>query len=169
MRILLRLAAATFPLLACASAQPAPATSSAIPEVAGERHRYGGVEYVEITEGAGSPAALQKCLFVHYTGWLENGRKIDSSRDLLPSGTPMDPVSFVLGNKRVLPGWEAGVRGMMVGGKRRLFIPYQLAYGTAGSPPTIPERAPLVFDVELMAVTEEASRQVCPAWSAVRR
>jgi peptidylprolyl isomerase len=82
---------------------------------------------------------------VHYTGWLRDGTKFDSSRD---RGTPL---RFEQGKRRVIPGWDAGFEGMRVGGRRRLFVPYQLAYGEKGRGP-IPPRAELVFDVELLGV-----------------
>lgn len=81
---------------------------------------------------------------VHYTGWLTDGTKFDSSVDR------GEPIVFPIGLKRVISGWDTGFEGMRVGGKRRLIIPWQLAYGAAGHPPTIPEKADLVFDIELV-------------------
>jgi len=81
---------------------------------------------------------------VHYTGWLTNGTKFDSSVDR------GEPIVFPIGLKRVISGWDTGFEGMRVGGKRRLLIPWQLAYGAAGHPPTIPEKSDLVFDIELV-------------------
>jgi FKBP-type peptidyl-prolyl cis-trans isomerase FkpA len=83
---------------------------------------------------------------VHYTGTLMNGKKFDSSRD---RGTPFD---FTLGKGEVIKGWDQGVAGMKVGGKRRLVIPEALGYGETGSPPSIPEKAGLKFEVELLDV-----------------
>ena len=77
-------------------------------------------------------SAPRKCLFAHYTGWLTDGKKFDSSRDTTTSGKPRDPISFPQGSRRVIAGWDVGFEGMRVGGQRRLFIPYQLAYGEAG-------------------------------------
>ena len=81
---------------------------------------------------------------VHYTGWTVDGKKFDSSVDR------GQPIVFPIGLKRVISGWDTGFEGMRVGGKRRLIIPYQLAYGAAGHPPDIPEKADLVFDIELV-------------------
>jgi len=81
---------------------------------------------------------------VHYTGTLMNGTKFDSSRD---RGTPFD---FTLGTSAVIKGWDEGVLGMKVGGKRKLAIPQDLAYGEDGRPPEIPPKAGLKFDIELL-------------------
>ncbi len=81
---------------------------------------------------------------VHYTGWLTDGTKFDSSVDR------NEPFVFPAGAKRVITAWDTGFEGMRVGGKRRLIVPYQLAYGAAGSPPVIPAKADLIFDVELL-------------------
>jgi len=83
---------------------------------------------------------------VHYTGTLMSGKKFDSSRDR------GDPFEFKLGAGQVIKGWDQGVAGMKVGGKRKLVIPYDLAYGEAGHPPDIPAKSALKFDVELIAV-----------------
>ena len=83
---------------------------------------------------------------VHYTGWLTNGEKFDSSRDR------NQPFGFNLGAGQVIAGWDEGVAGMKVGGRRKLVIPADLGYGTAGAPPDIPPGATLVFDVELLDV-----------------
>ncbi|MBK8057478.1 MAG: FKBP-type peptidyl-prolyl cis-trans isomerase [Gemmatimonadetes bacterium] len=91
---------------------------------------------------------------IHYTGWLTDGKKFDSSRDTMPNGQPRTPIAFPQGARRVIAGWDAGFEGMQVGGQRRLIIPYQLAYGELGRPPVIPPKATLVFDVELMAVAD---------------
>ena len=120
-------------------------------------------------------AESRKCVYAHYTGWLQNGIKFDSSRDSLPNGTPREPISFPLGSRRVIAGWDTGFEGMRVGGQRRLFIPYQLAYGETGRG-EIPPRAPLIFDVELMAVADTMVRSgptqgppQCAEWSQVSR
>jgi FKBP-type peptidyl-prolyl cis-trans isomerase len=85
---------------------------------------------------------------VHYTGWLVDGTKFDSSID---AGSPF---TFTIGAGRVIRGWEEGVAGMRVGGTRKLIIPPQLGYGAQGYPPVIPENATLIFDVELLAIVE---------------
>jgi FKBP-type peptidyl-prolyl cis-trans isomerase FkpA len=83
---------------------------------------------------------------VHYTGWLTNGTKFDSSRDR------GEPFPFTLGTSRVIQGWHEGVAGMKVGGKRKLLIPPALAYGAEGRPPVIPPNAELIFEVELLKI-----------------
>ncbi len=106
----------------------------------------GTLEKVDMKVGTGAEAVNGKKVKVHYTGTLTNGTKFDSSLD---SGKPF---SFTLGMGEVIRGWDIGVAGMKVGGKRKLTIPYHLAYGEAGSPPTIPPKATLLFDVELLGV-----------------
>jgi peptidylprolyl isomerase len=105
-----------------------------------------GLRYQEVAAGQGQAAAAGRPVSVHYTGWLPNGEKFDSSRDR------GEPFGFTLGAGEVIAGWDEGVAGMKVGGRRKLVIPPELAYGTAGSPPDIPPGATLVFDVELLAV-----------------
>src|SRR6202040_511215 len=104
------------------------------------------LRYVDTVMGTGPLAEPRKFYTVHYTGWLTDGSKFDSSVD---RGTPF---SFKLGAGQVIKGWDEGVKGMKVGGKRKLTIPSGLAYGDAGRPPVIPEKATLVFDVELLSV-----------------
>jgi peptidylprolyl isomerase len=152
-------------LSACASAPSR--QRETIPAVDGEMRNASGIRYVDIAAGTSTPMAQGKCVYTHYTGWLTDGTRFDSSHNAAPGGAPGEPVAFIQGTGRVMPGWEVGFSGMRVGGKRRLFIPYQLAYGDNGSPPLIPPRAPLIFDVELMAVADAANHQ-CPAWKAVR-
>jgi peptidylprolyl isomerase len=113
---------------------------------------------------------------VHYTGWLTDGKKFDSSRDTTANGTPREPLSFPQGSREVIAGWDLGFEGMRVGGQRRLFIPSQLAYGEVGIPSVIPPRAELIFDVELMAVadtiphpSDNTAVPQCPTWKAVSR
>jgi FKBP-type peptidyl-prolyl cis-trans isomerase len=105
-----------------------------------------GLEYWEIKKGTGAPALAGKEVSVNYTGWLTNGKEFDSS---LNAG---EPIKFTLGIGQVIKGWDEGIAGMKVGGKRQLRIPPALAYGPRGAPPSIPPNATLVFDVELMAV-----------------
>jgi len=105
------------------------------------------LDYVDIKAGTGELAAPNKWYTIHYTGYLLDGTKFDSSVD---RGVPID---IAYGQHQVIPGWDTGFDGMRVGGKRRLFIPYQLAYGANGKPP-IPPRAELIFDVELVAQSD---------------
>lgn len=101
--------------------------------------------YVDTKVGSGPLAQPHKWYTVHYTGYLTNGTKFDSSVDR------KEPIVLQIGEGQVIRGWDTGFAGMHVGGKRRLFIPYQLAYGPNGRPPTIPPKSELVFDVELIA------------------
>jgi FKBP-type peptidyl-prolyl cis-trans isomerase FkpA len=105
-----------------------------------------GLQYQDVTIGNGAEATPGQVAVVHYTGWLTNGTKFDSSRDR------GDPFSFPLGGGQVIAGWDEGVAGMKVGGRRKLVIPPDLGYGAQGSPPVIPPASTLVFDVELLEV-----------------
>jgi peptidylprolyl isomerase len=105
-----------------------------------------GLKYEEMKIGTGKEARPGSRASVHYTGTLENGTKFDSSRDRNEAFT------FTIGAGEVIKGWDEGVAGMKVGGRRKLIIPYQLAYGEEGRPPTIPAKSELTFDVELMDV-----------------
>jgi len=105
-----------------------------------------GLRYQDVTAGEGAQATADRTVSVHYTGWLPNGEKFDSSRDR------NQPFSFTLGAGQVIAGWDEGVAGMKVGGSRKLVIPAELGYGTSGAPPDIPPGATLVFDVELLDV-----------------
>ncbi|MFO0778154.1 MAG: FKBP-type peptidyl-prolyl cis-trans isomerase [Nitrospira sp.] len=105
-----------------------------------------GLKYVDQAVGTGDAAVAGKNVSVHYTGWLENGKKFDSSVDR------GQPFSFPLGAGRVIKGWDEGVQGMKVGGKRKLTIPSDLGYGSRGAGGVIPPNATLIFDVELLRV-----------------
>jgi FKBP-type peptidyl-prolyl cis-trans isomerase FkpA len=105
-----------------------------------------GLKYEDIKTGAGDVATAGKTVSVHYTGWLTNGTKFDSSKD---RGKPFD---FPLGGGRVIKGWDEGVQGMKVGGVRKLTIPASLGYGDRGAGGVIPPGATLVFEVELLGV-----------------
>ncbi len=106
-----------------------------------------GLQYQDILVWSGAEAQAGVTVSVHYTGWLTDGTRFDSSLDR------NKPLVFPLGQGVVIRGWEEGLTGMKVGGKRRLIIPPQLGYGSAGSPPVIPPDATLIFDVELLEVT----------------
>ena len=130
-----------------AQAQFDPKMPAGVPEVTGPAVENLSMHYIDIVVGTGAPAAPGKQYTVHYTGWLRDGTKFDSSVDR------NEPLKFVQGRRLVIAGWEAGFEGMKVGGKRRLFIPYQLAYGETGQGP-IPPKSELIFDVELLGVTD---------------
>src|SRR3954466_15476696 len=105
-----------------------------------------GLQYVDLAIGTGATAEGGQTVPVHYTGWLENGTKFDSSVDR------GQPFSFPLGTGRVIKGWDEGVKGMKVGGKRKLTIPPELGYGKRGAGRDIPPDATLVFEVELLRI-----------------
>lgn len=106
-----------------------------------------GLTYEDITVGKGASPEEGQEVTVHYTGWLkQNDQKFDSSVD---RGTPF---SFTIGKGEVIKGWDEGVATMKVGGKRKLTIPADLAYGSVGAPGAIPPNATLIFEVELLGV-----------------
>lgn len=105
-----------------------------------------GLIYEDIHVGSGDAVAPGSQVTVHYTGWLTDGAKFDSSKDR------GDPFSFPLGAGRVIRGWDEGVQGMQVGGVRKLTIPPELGYGARGAGRVIPPNATLVFEVELLSV-----------------
>jgi FKBP-type peptidyl-prolyl cis-trans isomerase len=105
-----------------------------------------GLQYWDIKVGTGQVATAGQTVKVHYTGWLTNGKKFDSSVDR------GEPFTFNLGGGQVIKGWDEGVAGMKVGGKRQLRIPPQLGYGDRGAGGVIPANATLIFDVELLGV-----------------
>ncbi|MBV9523725.1 MAG: FKBP-type peptidyl-prolyl cis-trans isomerase [Alphaproteobacteria bacterium] len=138
-------AAAALALFALAAPQ-----SRAADGVAKMTELPGGLKYVDTKVGDGASATAGHKVSVHYTGWLDNngekGRKFDSSVDR------GEPFSFNLGGGQVIKGWDEGVAGMKVGGKRTLTIPPQLGYGARGAGGVIPPNATLIFDVELLGV-----------------
>jgi len=106
-----------------------------------------GLQYWDIKVGTGPVANDGDKVKVHYTGWFTSGKKFDSSVDA------HQPYSFTIGKSEVIKGWDEGVTGMKVGGKRQLRIPPELAYGESGYKDIIPPNATLIFDVQLLAVT----------------
>jgi len=130
-----------------------PATPAARPNTAAPTKVTGdgiktasGLQYWDIRPGTGQVAKEGDHVKVHYTGWLTSGKKFDSSVDA------HQPFEFTIGKGDVIKGWEEGVSGMKVGGKRQLRIPPDLAYGDRGYPGVIPAKATLVFDIQLLAI-----------------
>ena len=121
-----------------------------IPPVEGPIQTGPALRYIDIQQGSGDAAAPGKRYTAHYTGYLRDGTVFDSSvkRD--------EPIDFVQGRRQVIAGWDIGFEGMKVGGRRRLIIPPQLAYGAAGSGP-IPPDSELIFDIELLQVQDAAN------------
>lgn len=105
-----------------------------------------GLIIEDLTVGDGETATAGQAVTVHYTGWLTDGTKFDSSKDR------REPFQFVLGGRMVIGGWDEGVQGMKVGGTRKLTIPPKLGYGARGAGGVIPPNATLVFDVELLSI-----------------
>lgn len=130
--------------VAVAGASQAPGTGGKVDEKV--ITTASGLKYVDLVVGTGQEAKKGQTVKVHYTGWLKNGTKFDSSVD---SGQPFE---FPLGAGRVIKGWDEGVAGMKVGGKRKLVIPAQLGYGDRGAGGVIPPGAELTFEVELLGI-----------------
>jgi len=181
MRLPIILASAVLGLAACGRAKPVldpnplPAT---IPLMAGPEQVIIALTYIDGVVGTGAALQPRQCVSVQYTGWLRDGTKFDSSRDTMPGGRRRTPLVIALGRGVVIPGWDLGFAGMNVGGQRRLFIPYALAYGEAGRPPVIPARSDLIFDLELLAVADTLPRDdnamtlrrgaQCAPWDSVK-
>ena len=150
---------------------PVPVVST-MPSLQGDTIARSGMRFIEVSMGTGAQVQRNRCVYAHYTGWLAaNGRQFDTSRDTTAQGYNKPPIGFALGIRQVIAGWDIGFEGMQVGGKRRLIIPWHLAYGSRGRPPAIPPRADLVFDVEVIDVgpahltrPDAATSLSCPAW-----
>lgn len=151
---------AVLTLAGCASAPPAappapaataaaPATPAPVAPVVQEVTMSSGLKYVDLAVGDGALAEDGMTVAVHYTGWLADGTKFDSSRD-----RGERPFTFQLGAGQVIRGWDEGVKGMRVGGKRKLTIPSDLGYGERGAGGVIPPNATLVFEVDFMGVVQ---------------
>ena len=144
------LVAATFVMGSCGSEESSISQGQFAPELEvnleSMTETLSGLRYQDLLVGSGNEATAGNVVRVHYTGWLEGGTKFDSSVDR------GEPFSFVLGAQEVIAGWDEGVAGMRVGGKRKLVVPADLGYGRSGYPPVIPANATLVFEVELLEV-----------------
>jgi peptidylprolyl isomerase len=137
------------PAAPCPPAEPAPAVPPNLPPAPGKLQSAFALRYIDVKPGEGPEAQPGQFYTVHYTGWLaSDGTKFDSSLDR------NEPITFPQGAHRVIPGWDEGFTGMHVGGKRRIFIPYQLAYGERGRPPVIPPKSDLIFDMELISASD---------------
>lgn len=150
--VILAITLLALPGMAIAQTTPAkkpaakPATSTPTKVTGAPTKTASGLEYWDIKVGTGAVAQSGQHVKVDYTGWLTNGKKFDSS---VGSGKPFE---FKLGASQVIKGWDEGVAGMKVGGKRQLRIPPDLAYGAAGYPGVIPANSTLIFDVSLVDV-----------------
>jgi len=131
--------------MACSQTATSP-TSQGVSATTTEVTMPDGLKYTDDQVGTGTAAEKGKTVSVHYTGWLLDGTKFDSSRDR------NQPFSFPLGQGQVIKGWDEGVAGMKVGGKRTLVIPPDLGYGARGAGGVIPPNATLKFEVELLDV-----------------
>jgi len=133
-----------------AEAAPAPAPASAATPSKGTEAMP--MTKTDLTPGAGAEIKAGQNALVHYTGWLFDSAAPENKGKQFDSSVGGEPFDFPLGGGRVIPGWDQGVVGMKVGGKRRLVIPPELAYGNAGAGGVIPPGATLVFDVELVEI-----------------
>ena len=127
--------------------------TSPLPKVVGLPKPLYSLKYVDIKVGTGELPPPMRYYTVNYTGYLPDGTKFDSTVD--PAFNHATPFTFPYGGHRVITGWDTGFEGMRVGGKRRLYVPYQLGYGVMGSPPKIPAKTNLIFDVELVSISEK--------------
>jgi FKBP-type peptidyl-prolyl cis-trans isomerase len=109
-----------------------------------------GVKYAEVVVGTGASPRDGQVAVVHFIGWLEDGKQFDNSRE-----RSAKPFGFPLGSGQVIGGWDEGVRGMRVGGTRRLIVPPSLGYGSRGVPGKIPPDATLTFDIQLLGVVDK--------------
>ena len=112
--------------------------------------RANGMKVWDVTPGQGQEVKPGATVTIHYTGWLTDGTVFDSSRkEHATRPVSGEPATFPLGN--LIKGWQEGIPGMKAGGVRRLYIPYPIAYGEPGRPPTIPPRSDLLFEIELIS------------------
>lgn len=146
--LLLLIVAIAIPACSQKEATTAPEKGAETQTAAGAVKTASGLSYTDLVVGTGAVPTSGKDVTVHYTGWLEDGKKFDSSRD---TGRPF---VFRIGAGQVIPGWDEGVMSMKVGGKRKLIIPSLLGYGAAGAGGVIPPNATLIFEVELLEVAK---------------
>ncbi len=137
------------PTVQVSTPEPLPSPGPATPPAVDTEPTFTdtGLGIIDIVEGTGQTPEAGQTLAVHYTGWLSDGTKFDSSLD---RGSPFE---FLIGEGRVIAGWDEGMATMKVGGKRRLIIPSELAYGEQGSA-SIPPDSELTFDIELLEIKE---------------
>lgn len=148
-KLALILALAAVVMTSCKEQKEQPATATAPKaDVAAMTKTASGLAYQDLKAGSGPAPTVGKQVKVHYTGWLENGTKFDSSVDR------GEPLVFTIGVGQVIPGWDEGVLTMKTGGKRKLVIPANLGYGAAGAGGVIPPNATLIFEVELLDVAK---------------
>ncbi len=152
-RLLAPVLAVAIAIAGCAgTSKPGPTASrttptATVPEPANKIHKLAsGLIYEDLIVGNGTMADPGLTVTVHYTGWLSNGTQFQSSVEM------GRPYTFQLGSNAVIAGWDQGIKGMRMGGKRKLTIPPDMAYGARGSGETIPPNATLVFEVELLGV-----------------
>ncbi len=131
------------------AAKPAPAPQTSTPAAPQEVTTASGLKIQDLVVGNGPMAEDGMKVTVNYTGWLTDGTKFDSSHD-----PGRQPLQFVIGAGQAIRGWDEGVKGMRVGGRRKLTIPPDLAYGERGFPGAIPPNATLVFEVEFLGVAQ---------------
>jgi FKBP-type peptidyl-prolyl cis-trans isomerase len=131
---------------ASAGSMSAGATSQPAAPAGQEITTASGLKYQDLVIGTGAEATVGRTVRVHYTGWLLDGTQVDSS-------VGGQPIEFPLGTPGIIRGWNEGLTGMKVGGKRKLTIPPDLGYGAEGRPPRVPPNATLIFDVELVGVS----------------
>ena len=138
-----------------ATTTPAPATATTTPAApalpgipgTGKVHKLAsGLQYDDVLVGSGKMAEAGMNVSIHYTGYLLDGSKFDSSLDR------GEPLKFQVAGGQMIQGFDEGVRGMRIGGKRKIVVPWSMAYGEAGRPPQIPPKSDLVFDLELLDV-----------------
>ncbi|HJV65129.1 MAG TPA: FKBP-type peptidyl-prolyl cis-trans isomerase [Geomonas sp.] len=144
--LLLLVAAISIPACSQKEVAPTPDKAAESSAITGAVKTPSGLSYTDIVVGTGDSPTSGKNVAVHYTGWLTDGTKFDSSVDRGQA------FSFRIGAGQVIPGWDEGVMTMKVGGKRKLIIPPQLGYGSAGAGGVIPPNATLIFEVELLSV-----------------